>query len=187
MRSLLLWWMPNAVHGVPGNIERIEVDFPLFSSMEIRGQCVMREGWDTKKLSRFVTQDWIKCCLKLWRTDWALARSLQAGCRHSNSAHQPLHSLGQLGDCLCCTRMCGDVHMYICTRMCLIRQRMQATYPKIARRVSCENFLASLPNVIVPLSDGERKMIGAVLSSSQFTYVWAWFSLRGSADRWGSG
>lgn len=45
--SVLWWWMPNAVHGVPGSIERTEVDFRLFSSMVIRRQCIMRECWDT--------------------------------------------------------------------------------------------------------------------------------------------
>lgn len=35
------------MYGVPDSIEKIEVYFPLFSSMETRGKCVMREGWDT--------------------------------------------------------------------------------------------------------------------------------------------
>lgn len=99
---------------IPGSIERIEIDFPLFSSMEIR------EGWDTTPKSdsyietvQICNSGLDQCWLKLCRTDSALARSLQADCRHSKSAHQPLHSLGQLGDCLCCTRMCMYVCMYI--------------------------------------------------------------------------
>lgn len=32
---------------VPDTIEKIEVYFLLFSSMETRGKSVMREGWDT--------------------------------------------------------------------------------------------------------------------------------------------
>lgn len=88
----------------------------------------MREGWDTTPDSdsyietvQVCYSGLDQCWLKLCRIDWALARSMQAGCRHSKSAHQPLHSLEQLGGCICCTRMCMYVCPYICARICLIR------------------------------------------------------------------
>lgn len=65
--------------------QSIEVDFPLFLSMKTRGQCVMREGWDTTPNSdsyietvQICYSGLDQCWLKLCRTDWALARSLQA-------------------------------------------------------------------------------------------------------------
>lgn len=51
-----------------------------------------------------------------------------------------------------------------------IHMYKNASYPKIARPVSCENSLAhsraSRQTVIVPLNDGGKKMVGAVLSPS---------------------
>ncbi len=66
--------------------------------------------------------------------------------------------------------------MYVCTYKNVSHKAENASYiPQdcaacLMRKLS-RSFASELPDVIVPLSDGERKMMGAVHSSSQSMYM----------------
>lgn len=58
------------------------------------------------------------------------------------------------------------VHVCVCMYLCIYRN---ASNPKIARRTSCGNSRASeSSDVVIPLSNGERKRVRAVPSFSAY-------------------